>query len=96
MAIHPSAGKFLIDNAANSGQPNGINSIDTLMAKAEDAGLKFRVVNGYLLIPEESSDEGCGKSSRGVQGLIAHHSDPRNERCAGHSFGPGKDESFPN
>lgn len=52
LAVHPAAGQFIIDNAACDHRRDGINAVDTLLARNPTFSLK----NGYLEMPLPNSD----------------------------------------
>lgn len=54
LAVHPAAGQFVLDNAARSRHPGGINAVDGILQAASEFG--FALENGYLRMPEASSD----------------------------------------
>mmetsp|Transcript_49325 Transcript_49325/g.89164 ORF Transcript_49325/g.89164 Transcript_49325/m.89164 type:complete len:743 (-) Transcript_49325:15-2243(-) len=51
LAVHPAAGQFMLDNAANSRSPDGINSLADVLKRLQDQGFAFELVNGYLQVP---------------------------------------------
>eukprot|EP00746_Dinoflagellata_sp_MGD_P077537 gnl/MRDRNA2_/MRDRNA2_31098_c0_seq1.p1 gnl/MRDRNA2_/MRDRNA2_31098_c0~~gnl/MRDRNA2_/MRDRNA2_31098_c0_seq1.p1 ORF type:complete len:748 (-),score=140.47 gnl/MRDRNA2_/MRDRNA2_31098_c0_seq1:53-2296(-) len=59
LAVHPAVGQFLLDNAACSHRPDGINALDTFIPAARhcmhsEAAKKYdvHVKNGYLALPD--------------------------------------------
>merc|ERR1719321_366103 len=47
LAVHPAAGQFVLDNAANTKLPGGINAMDEILKKT---GGSFVLSNGYLTL----------------------------------------------
>lgn len=61
LAVHPAAGQFVIDNAANDRNEGGINAIDAILQETP----AFRLVNGYLQLPmpkDEKESAECLRS----------------------------------
>lgn len=51
LAVHPAAGQFMLDNAANARSPSGINAVAQVLPELNAAGFAFELVNGYLKVP---------------------------------------------
>merc|ERR1712183_354383 len=49
LAVHPAAGQFILDNAAHTSRPYGINAVDAIL---DHTGGAFKLVNGYLEMPK--------------------------------------------
>ena len=63
LAVHPACGQFIIDNASNTVNKNGINAIKYLLEKInyDDDFYNFELINGYLKIPKMSDSRGTEK-----------------------------------
>mmetsp|Transcript_149387 Transcript_149387/g.263717 ORF Transcript_149387/g.263717 Transcript_149387/m.263717 type:complete len:650 (+) Transcript_149387:116-2065(+) len=57
LAVHPSAGQFVLDNAESSKCSQGINALDTMLSQLKAAGLPFELRNGYLVVPRLGDKE---------------------------------------
>jgi len=57
LAVHPGAGQFVLDNAANDKRPLGINAVDAILHDVRLAGFDFLLVNGYLKVPWLDSEK---------------------------------------
>lgn len=57
LAVHPAAGQFILDNAANQGRKDGINAIDQILLHLESVSCPFNLVNGYLEVPLLSDEQ---------------------------------------
>jgi len=51
LAVHPAAGQFVLDNAANDIRPDGISAVTDVIKEVRDNGYEFELQNGYLKIP---------------------------------------------
>jgi len=53
LAVHPAPGQFMLDNAASTACPGGINAIDKVLEHLRtQGGHGFRLRNGYLEMPD--------------------------------------------
>jgi len=55
LAVHPAAGQFVIDNAANDIRPDGISAVADVIKEVAEKGYDFELQNGYLRVPDEGS-----------------------------------------
>mmetsp|Transcript_19225 Transcript_19225/g.35965 ORF Transcript_19225/g.35965 Transcript_19225/m.35965 type:complete len:444 (+) Transcript_19225:49-1380(+) len=51
LAVHPAAGQFVLDNAANDIRPNGISAVADVIREVTEKGHDFELQNGYLKVP---------------------------------------------
>mmetsp|Transcript_112326 Transcript_112326/g.198245 ORF Transcript_112326/g.198245 Transcript_112326/m.198245 type:complete len:868 (-) Transcript_112326:66-2669(-) len=51
LAVHPAAGQFVLDNAANDTHPDGISAVANVIKEVKDKGYDFELQNGYLKVP---------------------------------------------
>merc|ERR1740121_2394055 len=75
LAAHPAAAQFILDNAASSDNPDGINSVDHILA----ASPEFELKNGYLVMPKCNEElpakalfEGFTRTLHKLRPLIMH------------------------
>lgn len=51
LAVHAGIGQFIIDNATNSNNKNGINAVKYILGHEPDKA-KIKLINGYLKVPQ--------------------------------------------
>jgi len=51
LAVHPAAGQFVLDNAANDIRPDGISAVASVIKEVKEQGYNFELQNGYLKVP---------------------------------------------
>jgi hypothetical protein len=54
LAVHPSIGQFILDNACNDNNKNGINSLKYLLENLLQHHSRITLKNGYLVVPEHN------------------------------------------
>lgn len=55
LAVHPAIGQFIIDNAANTRNINGLNSMKKILEIVVDDNAQITSINGYLKVPQDNN-----------------------------------------
>jgi len=53
LAVHPAAGQFVLDNAANVNNEGGISAVDQIVKDVPE----FKLLDGYLTLPSTSDEK---------------------------------------